>query len=458
MRIAVLADGELEDLHYERTSDKKYLGNIYKGRVVNLEPGIQAAFVDLGIGRNGFLHVSDVLPIYKGADSIPLDRLSQRIPDWKSLRIQDILRKGQEVLVQISKDSIGAKGPSLTTYVSIPGKYLVLMPGVSRHGVSKRIQDGAERAQLRAKLAALDPPEGVGYIVRTAGQEKPPEILEKDFRRLMKLWDDICLGVRTRRAPCLLYAESDLIIRAMRDFYGEDVEEILIDDPAVYERAKTFCEENMPQAAERLKLYEGPTALFSRYGVEEQIDQIYNRRLPLPNGGHIVIEQTEALVAIDVNSGKYRDEEDLEATALKTNLEAAEAIARQLRLRDLGGVIIIDFIDMEIPSHRRQVERALREAMRGDRAKSWFTRISRFGIVEMTRQRVGQSFEKANYECCQTCGGTGAVRAPRTTGFAVLRELRETLSRRRKHVCEVVAHPDVVDYLVNERRRSLLEL
>jgi ribonuclease E len=426
--------------------------------VVNLEPAIQAAFVDLGIGRNGFLHVSDVLPIYREAKEIPVDNLSQRLPDRRRLKIQDILRKGQEVLVQISKDSIGAKGPSLTTYISVPGKYLVLMPGVSRYGVSKRIQDGAERAHLRAKLSSLSPPAGMGYIVRTAGQEKPVEVLKKELEYLMGIWEEIRAGVREARGPRMIYAEADLVIRAMRDLFGADVDEILIDNREVYDRAREFLLEVMPQAARRLKRYSGATPLFTRFGVEDQIEKIYNRRVPLPSGGYLVIEQTEALVAIDVNSGKYRDEKDLEATALKTNLEAGEEIARQLRLRDLGGVIINDFIDMENLANRREVERALRAALKKDRAKCWMTRITRFGIVEMTRQRVRPSFERSNYETCPCCQGTGTVKSARSTGMAILRQLRGALASKRRQVCEVTAHPNVVGYLVNERREHLLEL
>jgi ribonuclease E len=458
IRIAVLEKGRLEELYYERPTEKKYLGNIYKGRVVNLEPAIQAAFVDIGIGRNGFLHVSDVLPAYKDAGPIPIDSLSQRLADRRRLKLQELLRKGQEVLVQISKDSIGAKGPSLTTYISVPGKYLVLMPGVSRYGVSKRIQGDAERADLRAKLAGFSPPPGLGYIIRTAGQDKPEDVIGKDLQHLMGVWEQIRKASRDLPAPSLIFAESDLVIRTLRDLFGADVEEILVDTQEIHERAHRFLLDVMPQAARRLNYYTGNSPLFSRFGVEEQIERIYNRRVPLPSGGHIVIEQTEALVAIDVNSGKYRDEEDLEATALKTNLEAADEIARQLRLRDLGGVIINDFIDMENPNNRRDVEKALRTALKKDRAKSWITRISRFGIVEMTRQRVRPSFERETHEPCKLCHGAGIIKSPRSTGTSILRQLRAALAGKRREVCEVVAYPDVVEYLVNDRRRNLLEL
>jgi len=458
VRIAVLAGDRLDDLHYERPAEKKYLGNVYKGRIVNLEPAIQAAFVDLGIGRNGFLHVSDVLPVYRDANVIPVDNLSKRPGDRTRLRIQDILRNGQEVLVQISKDSIGMKGPSLTTYVSVPGRYLVLMPGVSRHGVSKRIEDYEERAALRKRLANLDPPEGVGYIVRTAGEDMPDDVLEKDFNYLMGVWTEIREKVKTKRTPCLIFQEHDLVTRALRDLFGSDVEEIFVDEAEVYERAKAFLLDVMPRAAKRLKHYTGATPLFSKFGVEQQIERIYNRRVPLPSGGWIVIEQTEALVAIDVNSGKYRDEEDLEATALKTNLEAAEVIARELRLRDLGGVVINDFIDMENLANRRQLERHLKACLKGDNAKSWTTRVSRFGIIEMTRQRVRPSFESSQHERCAACSGSGWVKAARATGISVLRRLRGELGNKRKRRCEVTTSPGVVEYLVNERRRQLFDL
>jgi ribonuclease E len=457
IRVAILENGRLDEIFYERPSDESFLGNIYKGRIVNLEPAIQAAFVDIGIGRNGFLHVSDVLPIYREATAIPVDKLSER-GERKRLKIQEILRRGQEVLVQISKESIGAKGPSLTTYVSVPGKYLVLMPGVSRHGVSKRIEDSDERALLREKLAGLNPPEGIGYIVRTAGQDRPHEVLEKDFNSLMTVWTEIVSKVRQVRAPSLLYAESDLVTRTLRDLSGSETEDVLIDDEAVYQRAKDFLEDVMPAAVQRLHLVSGPVPLFTRYGVEAEIEKIYNRRVPLPSGGHLVIEQTEALVAIDVNSGRYRDEEDLEATALKTNLEAADEIARQLRLRDLGGVIINDFIDMEVYANRREVERALRAALKKDHAKSWITRISRFGIIEMTRQRVGPSIERSHHEPCKCCGGKGTVRSARSTSMAVLRQLRAELATKRRHSWQVAAHPDVAGHLLNERRRSLSDL
>ena len=458
IRIGILEDGRLDQLYYERAAEEKYLGNIYKGRIVNVEPAIQAAFIDLGIRSNGFLHVSDVLGVYKDSTVIPVDRLSERVPGSRDLKIQDILRKGQDILVQISKDSIGLKGPSLTTYVSVPGKYLVLMPGVNRHGVSKRIRDGAERSALRKKLASLDPPEGMGYIVRTAGEEESAEMLKKDFSGLMKTWTDIVEKVRTRRTPSLLFQESDLVTRSLRDLFDSSVEEILIDEKTVYEHGKEFLLDVMPQAAERLLHYTGKTPLFTKFGIEQQIARIYNRRIQLPSGGWIILEQTEALVAIDVNSGKYRKEEDLESTALKTNIEAAEVICQELRLRDLGGLVVIDFIDMEKMPNRRELEQFVKKCLSTDKAKSWITRVSRFGIIEMTRQRVRPSFESSNHVACSGCEGTGWVKSPTSAGIEILRRLRGELGQRQKKTCEISTGPDVIDYLCNNRRGKLDKL
>ena len=455
IRIGILEDGRLDQLYYERAAEKKYLGNIYKGRVVNVEPSIQAAFVDIGIGRNGFLHVSDVLGIYKDSTVVPVDRLSERVPGSRDMKMQDILRKGQDILVQISKDSIGLKGPSLTTYVSLPGKYLVLMPGVIRHGVSKRIRDGAERSALRKKLANLDPPEGMGYIVRTAGEEETAELLKKDFDGLMASWSDIVEKVRTRRTPTLMFQESDLVTRSLRDLFDSSVEEILIDEPAVYEHGKDFLLNVMPQAAERLKFYTGKTPLFTKFGIEQQIERIYNRRIQLPSGGWIILEQTEALVSVDVNSGKYRAEEDLESTAIKTNLEAAEVICQELRLRDLGGLVVIDFIDMEKMPNRRELEQAVKKHLSKDKARSWITRVSRFGIIEMTRQRVRPSFESSNHVACSCCEGTGWVKSPTSAGIEILRRLRGELGQRQKKTCEITTGPDVTKYLCTDRGEIL---
>ena len=458
LRIAVLESGRLEEISVEIPENKAFVGNIYKGRIVNLEPAIQAAFVDIGIGRNAFLHVSDVLPVYSGAKAIPFDSLSKRPSERKRLKIQDILEKGQEILVQISKDSIGAKGPSLTTYISVPGKYLVLMPGVLRYGVSKRIQDREIRSKLRDTLSKLNPPKGLGYIIRTASKENPEGDLVRDFNHLMGVWDTIRERVGSNNTPALLFEEADLLARALRDICGPDVEEVVVNDEAAYQRARDVLKEVMPTADIKVKHYSGHLPLFSKFGIEDEIEKIYNRRIALASGGYLIIEQTEALVAIDVNSGKYTDEDDLEDTALKTNLEAAVEIARQLRLRDLGGVVVNDFIDMMDPENRREVEKAFRMALKRDRAKCWVSKISRFGIVEMTRQRMRPSLERSIFEPCKHCRGTGRVKSLTTAATAVLRQLRVGLATRRKKRVEVLAHPDLQTHLLNQKRRQILAL
>ena len=458
VRVAVVEDRRLEEYHAERVGERRYLGNIYRGRVVNLEPGIQAAFVDIGIGRNGFLHVSDVLPAYKDAIGIPFERFSERPASGRKLRMQEILLKGQDVLVQIVKDSIGAKGPTLTTYASLPGQYLVLMPGMTRIGISKRIEDEGLRSGLRDLVERLAPPPGIGFIVRTAGLGRSMDDLERDLRHLIGRWGLICSRVGATSSPAVIYEETDIVTRVLRDLLAADLHEILIDDRDAWERARTFLGEALPELASRLRLYESPVPLFTKYGIEEEIEKIYNRKIPLPSGGHLVIQETEALVAIDVNSGRYRDEEDLEATALKTNLEAAAEAARQLRLRDLGGVIAIDFIDMEIEENRREVEAALRKALRRDRAKCWLSRISRFGIVEMTRQRVRPSFERTNHEPCRHCRGRGVVKTARRAGIDILRKLKAALSLQRKEIVGLTVHPEVQQFLTDERCRQMADL
>ena len=364
------------------------MGNIYKGRIVNIEPSIQAAFVDFGVGRNGFLHISDVEPQYYRQGGLDPDkafdvrrpprgrgrerRATRREPRTAAKRkprlgdrprvkppIQDILRRGDEVLVQVIKEGFGTKGPTLSTYISIPGRYLVLMPPLGRVGISKKIDDEHDRRVLRDIMLDLKPPKGVGFVVRTAGTERTKSEMARDMAYLLRLWKSIVRRMRKYSAPIDIYQESDMIIRTIRDMFTEDVGRILIDEPAAYERAREFLELVMPKYAPRLQLYEGKEPLFHRYGLEEEIGKIYQRKVPLKGGGSIVIDQTEALVAIDVNSGSFRTEKSAEENAYQMNLIAAKEIARQLRLRDLGGVIVNDFIDMRKEKYRRGVEKAL---------------------------------------------------------------------------------------------------
>jgi ribonuclease E len=449
-RIAVLDDSSLEELYVERSSTTTLLGNIYKGRVVSIEPSIQAAFVDFGIDKNGFLHVSDVMPAYGRALN----------PDQKEppREIQSLLKKGQEVLVQVSKEALGTKVPTLTTYISLPGRYMVLMPSISKRGVSKKILDDAERRKLRDLLNALNPPKGMGYIIRTAGSDRTKAELVRDLNYLLNLWKAITKRVKEVPSPAPIYQESDLVLRTIRDIFSKDIDEIIVDEADAKKRAEDFLREVMPRYAERVQLYADGEPLFHRYGVEEQIERLYDRRVPLPSGGSIIIDQTEALVAIDVNSGKFKDKNNLEETAFRTNLEAAKEACRQLKLRDIGGIICIDFIDMRSEKHRSAIERAVREHLKHDRARTRVARMSKFCILEMTRQRVRQSIRKTHYEVCPVCHGTGSVKTVESMGLSLVRQIRARVAKRPGERIEVHVHPDVASYLQHQKREALRAL
>ena len=470
-RIAIVEDGILEELYVERNSAENFVGNIYKGKVVNIEPSIQAAFVDFGVGRNGFLHVSDVeYQYYK--DLQPQNgrrpesqtdsrgrkiRHNDRSPRNKP-PIQDIFKRGDEVLVQVIKEGLGTKGPTLSTYISIPGRYLVLMPGLQRVGVSRKIADDDVRRQLRTVLNELNPPEGLGFIIRTAGIDRTQKDLQRDMNYLLRLWRVIVRRIKKSPAPLDVYEDSDMIIRTIRDIYTAEIDTVLIDQPEAYERAKEFMEIVMPKHADRVQLYEGKEPLFHKYNIEEEINRIQNRHVPLKGGGSIVIDQTEALVAIDVNSGNFRADDDAEKTAFQVNMRAAEEISRQIRLRDLGGVIVNDFIDMREEKHRRAVERTLRDAVRRDRARTKILRISPFGLVEMTRQRIRPSLKRNTYENCPCCNGTGQVKTAETVAIDVMRLLMTAANMKGVRRVNVEIHERVANYLNNRKRREITAL
>ena len=450
-RVAVIEDGSLEELYIERTSATSLLGNIYKGRVVSIEPSIQAAFVDFGIDKNGFLHVSDVMPAYG-----KLHSADAKLPEKRDIQV--LLRRGQEVLVQVSKEEIGTKVPTLTTYLSLPGRFMVLMPSISKRGISKKIVDDEERRKLRDLLDDLSPPKGMGYIIRTAGADRSKSELVRDLNYLLNLWKAISKRVRQVTSPAPIYQESDLVVRTIRDTFAADIEEIVVDENGACERARQFFADVMPRYADRVRLYEEREPLFHRFGVEEQIERLYDRRVPLPSGGSIVIDPTEALVAIDVNSGKYKENDNLEETAYKTNLEAAKEACRQLKLRDLGGVICVDFIDMRSEKHRNAIERLVRELLKKDRARTRAARMSRFCILEITRQRVRQSIGKTHYEVCPLCHGTGSVKTVESMGLSLVRQLRARVARRPGERIEVHVHPDVATYIHTKKKDALRSL
>lgn len=497
-RIAIIEDGVLEELYVERTGQENYVGNIYKGVVVNLEPSIQAAFVDFGVGRNGFLHISDVEPQYfrqGGFDpNKPLEPNGPRRPargrpssgpDAEDVEeaddastpprarprgfragsrprikppIQDILRRGDEVLVQVIKEGIGTKGPTLSTYASIPGRYVVLMPALGRVGVSRKIEDEDVRRRLRDIMNELSPPKGLGFIVRTAGSDRTKKELSRDLAYLLRLWKVIVRRIKKTKAPTDIYEENDMIIRTIRDIFTADVDTIYIDEPSAYERAREFLQLVMPRYVNRLQLYEGKEPLFHKYGMDDEIAKIHRREVPLKQGGSIVIDQTEALVAIDVNSGSFRADDSAEETAYQVNLLAANEIARQIRLRDLGGVIVNDFIDMRKEKHRRSVERSLRDATKRDRARTKILRTSPFGLVEMTRQRVRPSLKRSVYRDCPVCAGTGIVKSAESMAIEAIRTL--ILSSQRSEVASVAitVAAEVAEYLNNKKRRELARI
>jgi ribonuclease E len=624
-RIAVVEDGVLQELHVELANREAYLGNIYKGKVVNIEPSIGAAFVAFGGRVNGFLHVSDVLPAYgrddfqledviegrarvdaddgpesmqqalsdddedddgpapAGGDEPPheesnvaiaehdedagepvdpeavadedadtdaraddearpepddepfaddagdrdadgeapghggerplnmaaavggdddhgdhggapsaagggadtpagapadqgggagerrdrrrgrrggRDRGGDRRPRGPRPTIDQLLKKGQEVVVQITKEGIGSKGPTLTTYISLPGRCLVLMPSLPKCGVSRKIEDGHERKRLKRIVRELDETGhgGIGFIVRTAGVNKSLQDLQRDRDYLKKIWEMVAQRLKVTRAPALLYQESDLVLKAMRDQFTPDIADVVVDCEDVFLRIRDFAEKLMPHMAERIKQHAMTTPLYHHFGIEKDVESLYQPKVELPNGASIVIDQAEALVAIDVNSGRYKAGGDTDETAYRTNLDAIPEIVRQLRLRDLGGLIIIDFIDMAQEKQRRGVERKLIEALRGDRSRIKVGRISPFGMLEITRQRVGPGLKRTVFMQCPHCKGAGWSRTVQSKALSVLRESRALVNLKGFSVLQIFVAPAVADYLVNYKRRAVLEL
>src|SRR5512135_2432720 len=375
-RVAIVDGDILVDFYVEASGKEHLKGNIYKGIIARIEPGLQAVFVNFGPKKHGFLQLREIKPEFFA-----------NIPQGKRPRVQD-LRKGQELIVQVEKDERDTKGASVTTYISIPGRYIVMMPGQERVGISRKIEDRDDRERLKEIFHSLKLPKKMGFILRTAGSDKTGEDLENDLKYLMKLWSKIQTEAKKVSAPALIYKEQDIAVRTVRDYLTSDVGEVLIDDQDAFKRTKEFLRKTVPWRKINIKFYKEKKPIFARHNIEEQIAKIHERYLHLPSKGYIVIDKTEALTAIDVNSGRSRKEENVESTALRTNLEAADEIARQLRLRDIGGLVVIDFIDMESSKNRREVENRLRDAMSSDKAHAETTGISKFGMVEMTRERM----------------------------------------------------------------------
>jgi ribonuclease E len=447
-RVAIVENGVLTELGIEVAGREPTKGNIYKAAVVRVEPGLQAAFVDYGAERLGFLQIDEI-----NAAVVKPDLKATGRP-----RINELLHRGQEILVQIVKEERGTKGAALTTYLSLAGRYMVLMPGTPTRGVSRKAEDDKQRKQMKKALSTLDLPENIGCIVRTAALDQTREELERDYLYLMRLYENIQTLEKKVKAPALIYKESNLVIRSIRDYFTTDMDEVLIDDPEVHREAREFFSVVMPDHVGLVKLHQERRPIFSRYQIEEQIETISRNKVPLPSGGSIVIDTTEALVAIDVNSGKMAGEQNVEATAIRTNLEAAEAVARQLRLRDLGGLIVIDFIDMRERKHNRQVEDRLKEATARDKARITIGHISQFGMLEMSRQRIKPAITEGVYRICPHCQGAGQVRSVETLAISVLRRLHAGLAKGQIAAAEVQLARDAASFLLNEKREELVEM
>ncbi|WGE33403.1 ribonuclease E [Actinobacillus genomosp. 1] len=445
LRVALVDGQRLFDLDIESPGHEQKKSNIYKGKITRVEPSLEAAFVDYGAERHGFLPLKEISREY-----FPSDYVFNGRPN-----IKDIIKEGQEVIVQVSKEERGNKGAALTTFISLAGSYLVLMPNNPRAGgISRRIE-GDERLELKEALDCLDVPEDVGLIVRTAGVGKSPEELQWDLKVLLHHWDAIKKAAESRPAPFLIHQESDVIVRAIRDYLRRDIGEILIDNKKIFEKAKNHIRLVRPDFINRVRLYEGEVPLFSHYQIESQIESAFQREVRLPSGGSIVIDVTEALTAIDINSSRSTRGGDIEETALNTNLEAADEIARQLRLRDLGGLIVIDFIDMTPVRHQREVENRIREATRQDRARIQFGRISRFGLLEMSRQRLSPSLSEASSHVCPRCQGTGKVRDNESIALSILRLLEEEAIKENTAQVHTIVPVQIASYLLNEKRKAI---
>ena len=443
LRVAIVDGQTLIDLDIETLGKEQRKGNIYTGTITRIEPSLEACFVDYGMDRHGFLPFKEVSRAY--------------FQDYEGgkVRIQDVLKEGMQVIVQVEKDERGNKGAALTTYISLAGRYLVLMPNNPRGGgVSRRIE-GEERAELKEAMAQLDVPHGMSLIARTAGIGRTSEELAWDFNYLLQLWHAIEEAAAAHPEPYLLFMESSLVIRAIRDYFRPDIGEILVDNPEVYEQVSEFMSYVMPNNLGRLKLYDDHIPLFSRLQIEQQIETVFSREVTLPSGGAIVIDHTEALVSVDVNSARSTRGADIEETAFRTNMEAAEEVARQMRLRDLGGLVVIDFIDMEDAKHQREVENTLKDALKRDRARVQMGKLSKFGLLELSRQRLQPALAESSHIACPRCAGTGVIRSIESTALHVLRLIQDAAMKENTGEVHAQVPVDVATFLLNEKRAEL---
>ena len=446
IRVAIINDSTIEDLDYERSTREQRKSNIYKGTITRVEPSLEAAFVNYGVDRHGFLPFKEIAKEFYSKKSRK-----------KNLSIADVINEGQEVIVQVSKEERGNKGAALTTFLSLAGRYIVLMPNSSDSGgISRRIE-GDERSNFKEVLSQLKVKKGMSVIGRTAGIGVSVEEIQWDLDYLTQLSEAIQEASDQQDAPFLIYQESNLVIRAIRDYFNTDIEEILIDNQDIYDQASQFMNHVMPDYADRIQLYEESTALFSKFNIENQIESAFLREVQLPSGGVIVIDHTEALVSIDVNSSRSTKGRDIENTAFNTNLEAAKEVAKQLRLRDIGGLIVVDFIDMENPKHQREVEECLRDALKHDKARIQTGRISRFGLMELSRQRLRPSIGETSNGECPKCNGTGRIRDFQSSALHIIRMIQEQSNKKQGQKISVQVPVDVATFLLNEKREIIIQ-
>jgi len=458
-RIAQVESGRLDSYHVTTVVRERTKNNIYKGRIVAVEANLQAAFVEIGTDRNGFLPFNEIHPEYFREDVGERDRKLISQHQWKKLKIEDVVKKGQEVLVQVVKEVTGNKGANMTTYLSLPGRSLVLMPGSDSAGISRKIVGEERRSALREIMSNFSMPEGIGYIIRTASVDITKTALQKDLRYLLRLWKEIKKRGQTMNAPALIYEEQDTVVRFLRDHFVPEIDEIQVDTEESLEQVKQFVE-LLPtkQKKVQVKLHRGAKPIFNQNNIEEQIESIYKPQVPLPSGGSIVIDPTEALVAIDVNSGRTSKNGDFEETIFLANMEAAVELARQLRLRDLGGLIVVDFIDMRNKKHIREVEKQVKTSMKRDKAKVDISRISRFGLMQISRQKMGAPIEKGSYLTCEHCQGRGVVKSVETQALYYLRRIQTGILRKKIQRVECRLPLDVASYLLNKKRKELGDL
>ncbi|MDI1470946.1 MAG: Rne/Rng family ribonuclease [Thermodesulfovibrio sp.] len=458
-RVALLEGGQVVEFYIERKGDASFVGNIYKGRVVKVLKGMQACFIDIGLDKAAFLYVDDIrggikelYPFLEGDEETEfISKL-----DFKDASIEELVQQGQEILVQVAKDPIGTKGARVTSRITLPGRYVVLMPGMEHIGVSRKIEDEEKRKQLK-ELATKIKPTGFGLIMRTVSEDASEEEIKRDIDFLLLLWDNIQKKKDKVHAPSLIHSEFDLVLRSLRDFMNQNVDRLIIDNYNEWIRLKEFAQIYFPRIADKIELFEGDEPIFDAFGVEVDLDRSLERKVWLKSGGYIVIDQTEAMTVIDVNTGKFVGKENLEDTILRTNLEAVKEIAYQIRLRNLGGIILIDFIDMEKDENKQKVINAMAEAMKKDRAKTTIYNITDLGIVQMTRKRTRESLEHILCDSCPYCEGKGRVKSAKTVAYEVLRKLKFMTLQEGTEIT-VILNPQVADLLTDEERDSLEEI